>query len=124
MAGQAAAASEPSADTYARPGLDPYAALIQPLGVGTEMPRPLSSQTKRIGTGRPRNAVASAVLIAPAALEWFAEASPKEHSTTASAGHSQSTLSRWARCSAIARPTDRGRCEAIVEVCGMMARSG
>src|SRR4029453_1005817 len=124
MAGPAAAGSEPSADTYVSPGLDPYADSIQPLGVGTEVPKPLSSQTKSIGTGRPRNAVASAVLIAPTALEWFAEASPKEHSTTASSGHSQSTLSRCARCSAIARPTDLGRCEAMVEVCGMTARSG
>jgi hypothetical protein len=35
-------------------------------------------------------------------------------------GHSQSTPSRWARCSATARPTARGRCEAIVDVCGMI----
>src|SRR5215218_11176466 len=88
---QAVAGSEPSADTYASPGLDPYACSIQPDGVGTEMPRPLSSQTNRIGTGSPRYAVASAALIAPAAVEWFAEASPNEHSTTASSGHSQST---------------------------------
>src|SRR4029453_7452092 len=118
MAGPAAAGSEPSADTYVSPGLDPYADSIQPLGVGTEMPKPLSSQTKSIGTGRPRNAVASAVLIAPTALEWFAERAPKEHSTRASSGHSQSTLSRGARCSEIASPTALGRCEARGGACG------
>ena len=64
------------------------------------------------------------MLIAPTAVEWLAEASPKEHTTTASAGHSQATPSRYARCRAMASPTDRGRCEAMVEVCGMIARSG
>ena len=88
------------------------------------MPKPLSSQTNTIGTGRPRKAVARAVLIAPAAVEWLADASPNEHTTTASDGHSQSTPRRWARCSAIDKPTALGRCEAMVEVCGMTARSG
>src|SRR5512133_3308614 len=109
ITGQAAAGSEPLASRYVRPGRDPYAASIQPSGVGTEMPKSLSSQTNRIGTGRPRKAVASAVLIAPAAVEWLADASPNEHTTTASSGHPDSTLIRCARCSAIARPTALGR---------------
>src|SRR5512133_2340663 len=116
IAGQAVTGSEPSAETYISPGRDPYAASIQPLGVGTEMPKPLSSQTSSIGTGKPRKAVARAVLIAPAAVEWLADASPNEHTTTASSGHSHSTLSRCARCNAIAKPTALGRWEATVEV--------
>jgi len=63
------------------------------------------------------------VLIAPTAVEWFAEASPKLHTTTESAGHSGVTPSFAARSSANARPTALGRCDAIVDVCGMTARS-
>ena len=50
------------------------------------MPSPLSSQTNRIGTGSSRYAAFRAVLIAPTAVEWLAEASPKEQTTTASSG--------------------------------------
>src|SRR3954464_4288026 len=120
ITGQATSGSEPSANRYSSPGLEPNADSIQPGGVGTEMPKPLSSQTNRIGTGRPRKAVASAVLIAPAAGEWLTDASPNEPPTTASAGHWQSTSSRCARCSAIARPTALGRWDAMVDVWGMM----
>ena len=65
----------------------------------------------------------SALLIAPAAVEWFAEASPNEHTTTLSTGHSDDTPSRCARDRDRASPTARGRWEAMVEVCGMTASS-
>src|SRR3546814_18427296 len=50
------------------------------------MPMPLSSQRKMSGIGDPWNAAQPAVLNAPCAVEWFAEASPKLVSTTASSG--------------------------------------
>ena len=70
------------------------------------------------------------MLNAPAAVEWFTDASPNEHTTTASPGHAGIVHPRQApspgpapsrpeRPSANASPTARGRCEAIVEVCGM-----
>ena len=65
----------------------------------------------------------SALLIAPVAVEWFAEASPNEHTTTLSGGHSDVTPSRSARDRDSASPTARGRCEAMVEVWGMIASS-
>ena len=87
------------------------------------MPRPLSSQTSSSGTGSPRKAALRALLIAPTAVEWFADASPKEQTTTLSGGHGDDTLSRCARDRDSARPTARGRWEAMVEVCGMIASS-
>ncbi len=74
------------------------------------------------------------MLNAPAAVEWFTEASPNEHTTIASSGKPADGQARqgsgpWAagrrcpRSAAKARPTARGRCEAIVEVCGMIASS-
>ena len=124
ITGRAASGSTPSQLRYARPGRDPYADSIHPVGVGTEMPRPLSSQRNSNGTGSPRKDALTAALIAPAAVEWFAEASPNEHTTTLSAGHSDATPSRSARGSDRANPTARGRWEAMVEVCGMMLRPG
>ena len=59
--------------------------------------------------------------IAPAAVEWLAEASPKLATVMASAGHGDGTPSLPARPMQNAIPTARGRCEAIVDVCGMMA---
>jgi hypothetical protein len=61
--------------------------------------------------------------MAPAAVEWLSEASPKLVTTIESAGHGLVSPSLAARGSANARPTARGRCDAMVEVCGMMARS-
>ncbi len=63
------------------------------------------------------------MLNAPVATEWLAEASPKLHTAIASAGHGDATRSFAARSMANATPTARGRCDAIVEVCGMIARS-
>jgi hypothetical protein len=63
------------------------------------------------------------VLIAPTAVEWLAEASPNEVTVTASRGHGQGTLSFAARPMPSATPRARGRCEAIVDVCGMMDSS-
>ena len=62
-------------------------------------------------------------LTAPTAVEWLAEASPNEAITTASRGHGQGTPSFAARPMPSATPSERGRCEAIVDVCGMMASS-
>ena len=61
--------------------------------------------------------------MAPTAVEWLAEASPKLHTVTASSGHGQTTPSRLALAIENATPMDRGRWEAMVEVCGMMFRS-
>ena len=66
-----------------------------------------------------------AALSAAVAAAWLTDASPNEQTTIASAGHAVSaTPSRRARSMAKATPTARGRCEAIVEVVGMTARSG
>ena len=48
-------------------------------------------------------------------------ASPKQQTATASRGQRAGTPSRLARLIENATPTARGRCEAIVEVCGMTA---
>ena len=64
-----------------------------------------------------------AVLMAPVAVEWLAEASPKLHTAMASAGQADGTPRRWARSMLKATPRARGRWDAIVEVCGMIARS-
>jgi hypothetical protein len=58
------------------------------------------------------------------AVEWLADASPKLATTIALAGHGEGTPSFFARSIAKATPTARGRCEAIVEVCGRIASSG
>ena len=64
-----------------------------------------------------------AVLIAPMAVEWFADASPMLHTVTASLGHGVTTPSLAARPMEKATPTARGRWDAIVDVCGMTFRS-
>ena len=64
-----------------------------------------------------------AALIAPTAVEWLADASPKLHTANASDGQAHSTPSLRARAMEKATPTARGRCEAMVEVCGMTLRS-
>ena len=96
----------------------------QPSGVGTEMPRPLSSQTSNNGSPSPCRTVYPTVFRAPVAVEWFRLASPKLTTASASAGQRSSMPSRSARSIANATPTARGRCEAIVDVCGMIASSG
>jgi hypothetical protein len=80
----------------------------------------LSSQTNSSGNGSLWYAQCRAAFSAPSAVEWFAEASPKLHITIASAGHGEETPSLPARCSPNASPTARGRCEAMVEVSGMI----
>ena len=71
----------------------------------------------------PRLDTCTAAFTAPAAVEWFAEASPNDATTTASAGHALATPSLVARSTENAVPRARGRCEAIVEVCGTTASS-
>ena len=57
--------------------------------------------------------------MAPCAVEWLAEASPKEHMTMASCGRcAVSGRSRRARPIEYAAPTALGRWLAMVEVCG------
>src|ERR1051325_4254553 len=96
-------------------------AAIQPDGVRTLIPMPLSSHTNRIGTGRCWYAVHAAVLIAPVAVEWLADASPNVHAMIASCGTLPAMPRRAARSSDTAAPTAFGRCDAIVEVCGGIA---
>ena len=95
----------------------------QPCGDGTLIPSPLSSQRKSSGSGRRWYAVCAALFNAACAVAWFSDASPKLQTTTASAGHGDSTPSFFARSIANATPNARGRCDAIVEVCGMIASS-
>ena len=59
--------------------------------------------------------------MAPVAVEWFAEASPKLHTVTASDGQAPRTPSLRERCRDRATPSARGRCEAMVEVWGITA---
>jgi hypothetical protein len=63
------------------------------------------------------------VLIAPTAVEWFTDASPKLQTVTASSGQAHPTPNFFARAIENATPTARGRCDAMVDVCGMMCRS-
>ena len=91
---------------------------IQPSGVGTLMPVPLSSQTSSSGIGNPMRTAYRAVLIAARAVAWFALASPNEQTTTASSGRSIPTPMRFARARLKARPIAFGRWLAIVLVCG------
>ena len=101
------------------PGTARVAAATQPGGVRTLMPSPLSSTTISSGSGRRWNAQYAAVLTAPAAVEWFTDASPRLATTIASAGQPVRWPSRAARSRAKASPMARGRCEAMVEVCGI-----
>ena len=94
-----------------------------PSGDGTLIPRPLSSQTKSSGTGRCWWAAWPVVFSAACAVAWLSDASPKLQTTIASLGHVHSTPSLRARSIAIATPTARGRCDAIVDVWGITARS-
>src|SRR5690349_5865854 len=75
-----------------------------------------------MGSGIRRCAQYVETLRAPSAVEWFADASPKLHTTTLSLGHTDSTLLRVGLSRASARPNARGRCDAIVDVCGITAR--
>ncbi|RAO03347.1 hypothetical protein GUI43_05269 [Micromonospora noduli] len=105
------------------------------------MPSPLSSQTKSTGIRSPAWSYHPAVLKAAVALAWLTEASPKEQTTIASGGQGACVApaplptrtpapvrrpalsSRRSRSTASPIPTARGRCEAMVEVVGTMARS-
>ena len=59
---------------------------IQPLGVFTEMPMPLSSQTNSTGAGSFWYAVHAAALNAVCAVAWLLEASPNEQIAMLSSG--------------------------------------
>ena len=88
------------------------------------MPSPLSSQTSSSGSLTSWWSYQPAALSAAVALAWLTEASPKDATTTASAGQGPVTPRRaGARVMPKAMPTARGRCEAMVEVVGMMFRS-
>ena len=106
------------------PGRCCSTAAAQARGVRVLMPRPLSSHTKSTGHSRRTWVRYAAALSAPAAVEWLTEASPKLQTTTASDGQGVSRSRTAASPSAKPRPTARGRCEAIVEVCGTMCSPG
>ena len=88
------------------------------------MPQPLSSHTTSSGSGTFWCAAWPAALRAPTAVEWLIEASPRLVTTTASSGQGVATPIRAARWMPKASPTARGRCEAMVDVCGMMCSPG
>ena len=119
----ACSGSSPSALSTRSCGRALRALSTQPAGDGTLIPSPLSSHTKRIGSGRRWCAQCAAVLSAACAVAWLTEASPKLQTTTESAGQRHPTPTRAARSIANAIPTALGGCDAIVEVCGMTARS-
>ena len=103
-------------------------AAIQPGGVGTEMPRPLSSHTSSSGMRMPCRALQLAALIAPVAVEWLAEASPKLATDERVVRPAQRRAEpRRLRLLPAERPADAEgprQVAAIVEVCGITARSG
>ena len=122
-AANAAGRSEPSASKYSQ-------SVPVPVGLCDPSPRGLGADSDPVVFAdeqqRHRQALirgVQAALMAPTAVEWFAEASPKLHTVTASSGHGQATPSLRARAIENATPTARGRCDAMVEVCGMMFRS-
>ena len=115
-----ATGSWPGASKYGIPGRCCSTAAGQPRGVRVLMPRPLSSQTSSSGQSRRTCVRYAAALKAPAAVEWFTEASPKLAMTSASSGHGVSRPSTFASPRAKPSPTARGRCEAMVEVVGTM----
>ena len=119
----AGSGSSPAAASYRIAGRLESALSTQPDGEGTLIPRPLSSHTRSSGTGRRWWAACEAVLSAACAVAWFSDASPKLATAIASPGQALGTPSLRARSIAIATPTARGRCEAIVDVCGMIASS-
>ena len=119
-----ATGSWPGASKYGMPGRCCSTAAGQPRGVRVLMPRPLSSQTSSSGQSRRTCVRYAAALKAPAAVEWFTEASPKLAMTSASSGHGVSRPSTFASPRAKPSPTARGRCEAMVEVCGTMCSLG
>src|ERR1039458_10176187 len=101
-------------------GRSSIAARIQPGGVRTLMPSPLSLQTISSGTGSRWKAEKAAALIAPVAVEWLTDASPRLATTIASRGQGIGARSLAPRPIANARPTARGRRGAIVEGCGVI----
>ena len=116
-----AVGSSPSAQVGdARDDVPPFA--THPVGVGTEMPRPLSSQTSTQRHRQSlRDAVADRVQRADSGRvveRGVAEAADGDGVVRPGA----SAPSLRARPMAKATPTARGRWEAIVEVCGMTAR--
>ena len=125
-----AAGSAPSASRYSRPGparrtaADPAASGVRHRDARARCPR----RRAAAAAARPLvGASSTAALIAPAAVEWFAEASPKLHTAIASAGQRSGRAQPAGALDGDQRqatPTARGRCEAIVEVCGITARSG
>ena len=119
-----AARSQPSAARYRSPGLARSTIATQPSGERTDSPIPLSSHTNSTGIRSPEWSHQPAVLSAATALAWLTEPSPNEQTAMASAGQATSAPSRRPRSTAKPSPTARGRCEAIVEVTGMICRSG
>ena len=75
----------------------------------------------RSGNGNPWCTRYAALFRPACAAAWLTEASPKLHTTTESGRQVDSTPSFRARSIANAIPTARGRCDAIVDVCGMTA---
>ena len=116
--------SAPSTSMYSNPGREDSASSTQPVGLGVEMPQPLSSQTTSRGSGSFWWTAWPAALRAPTAVEWLMDASPRLVTTTASSGHGVVMPMRAARWIANASPTALGRCEAMVDVCGTMCRRG
>src|SRR5258705_13655103 len=91
------------------------------------MPSPLSSQTNSRGSLSPTWSHQPAVLNAAVAAAWLTEASPKEHTTTASAGQPcplAGGVIRRPRPGADGRPTARGRGGGVVAVGGGACRAG
>src|SRR5205814_3333405 len=116
--------SHPSALRYRSPGLAESTAATQPSGDRTDSPMPLSSQTNSTGIRSPEWSHQPAVLNAATALAWLIDASPNEHTATASEGHGVPVSCRRPRSTAKPSPTARGRCEPTVEVVGMTCSSG
>jgi hypothetical protein len=69
------------------PGLAFSAAVTQPRGERTLIPRPLSSQTNSNGSGSRRWLIQPAALNAVVAAAWLIDASPNEQTAIASVGH-------------------------------------
>ena len=112
----------PSAATYSIPGQSRQHSRPNPAGVGVLIPRPLSSHTRSNGTGSPRRRGVRRTIERADERRVVDRRVPKARDHDASSGH-EATPTNGSFGRGNASPNARGRCEAIVDVCGITERA-